>query len=166
MNTLVSVWSSFMRIPRRLFPAPRRPVSRWAVWPLVLFLAAFAATAVLLEHDQVLRFAAPWAFTWLIVTPWVWWLSVAGWGGITGFRAHLALLVRLTLLGLFVILLAEPRAVRTSDDLCVVYCLDSSDSIGEGASEQVRQWMLNTVGGKPKLHGAGVGRDRLGFAQP
>ena len=162
MNTLVSVWSSFMRIPRRLFPAPRRPVSRWAVWPLVFFLMAFAATAVLLEHDQVLRFAAPWAFTWLIVTPWVWWLSVAGWGGITGFRAHLALLVRLTLLGLFVMLLAEPRAVRTSDDLCVVYCLDSSDSIGEGASEQVRQWMLNTVGGKPKQDQAGLvvfGRD-------
>lgn len=154
--------TTLLRLPRRLVPTPRRPLSRWAIWPLVLFGAAFASTMVLLEHYQVLRFAAPWAFMWLIVTPWVWWLSAAGWSGLSGLRAQVALLVRLTLLGLFVMVLAEPRAVRTSDDLCLIYCLDTSDSIGDGAADQARAWMLDSVGGKPKQDQAGLvvfGRD-------
>ena len=155
-------FTPFLRALRVLFPEPRRALSRLAVVPLAAFLLVVAVAVVVLERMQLVRFAAPWAFAWLAVTPWIWWLHAAGWGGLHGARAVLALLVRLLLIATLVAALAEPRSVRTSDDLCLVYCLDASDSIGDGASGQARQWMLETVGAKPKQDQAGLvifGRD-------
>ena len=154
--------AALLRLARRAVPEPRRTVTRLAAWPLVLFLLLVAAGLVTVEQAHLLRFASPWAFAWLAVTPWIWWLHAAGWGGLHGARALLALFIRLLLIATLALALAEPRAVRTSDDLCLVYCLDASDSIGDGAGGQARQWMLETVGGKPKLDQAGLvifGRD-------
>ncbi len=154
--------AAVLRLVHRLVPPPRRPLARLAAWPLVLFLLLVAGGLVAVEKAQLLRFASPWAFAWLAVTPWIWWLHAAGWGGLHGARALLALFIRLLLVGTLALALAEPRAVRTSDDLCLVYCLDASDSIGDGAGGQARQWMLETVGAKPKQDQAGLvifGRD-------
>ena len=156
------IGAAVIRLARRLVPAPRRPVTRLEAWPLALFLLLAAAALVTVEQARLLRFASPWAFAWLAVTPWIWWLHAAGWGGLHGARAILALFIRLLLVATLALALAEPRAVRTSDDLCLVYCLDASDSIGDGAGGQARQWMLETVGAKPKQDQAGLvifGRD-------
>ena len=42
-------------------------------------------------------------------------------------------------------LLAEPRAVRRSDVLSVVYALDVSDSMGAKVSDQALGWIMQTV---------------------
>ncbi len=64
-------------------------------------------------------------------------------------RANSALAVRLCLLGLFVALLAEPRSVRSTDRLSVVFALDNSDSIGRTASERGAEFIAKVVNEKP-----------------
>ena len=86
----------------------------------------------------------------------------AGGSGLGPGRALAALLTRLLLVGAFVMLLAEPRAVRRSDALAVVYALDVSDSMGEKVSDQALGWIMESVGHKPAKDEAGLvvfGRD-------
>jgi uncharacterized membrane protein len=71
-------------------------------------------------------------------------------------RANSALAVRLCLLGLFVALLAEPRSVRSTDRLSVVFALDSSDSIGRTASERGAEFIAKVVNEKPDKDEAGL----------
>ena len=118
------------KLLERLFPRPRRPFHWSQVIPLLLFLVGFAALCVSLEWFDKLMFVAPWAFWLMLVTPWIWWLQVAGGSGLGRIRGFVALWTRLALIGLFVMLLAEPRAVRTSDHLSVIYTVDISDSVG------------------------------------
>lgn len=156
------IWSLPSRVLRRVVPPPRRPVLWWHAWPLALFLAAYAAVIAWLEISDRALFAAPWHFLWLLATPWAWWAHAAGWGGMRGTRGALSLLTRLALIGTFAAVLAEPRAVRTSDALSLVYVLDRSDSIGEQVSDQALEWVLTTAGGKPPKDNAGLvvfGRD-------
>jgi len=148
-----------MRLPsviHRLFPTPRRPLRPGAWWALGLYAALVAGALVVVEVAQIVRFARPGAFAWLLAAPWVWWLAVAGWSGLGGWRGSAALGVRLLLLTTAVASLAEPRAVRTSDQLGVVYCLDLSDSIDAATAESARKWMLETVRGKPARDQAGL----------
>jgi len=130
--------------------------------PLVVFLAVFGAAVAGLEGTGTLRFTRPVAFWFLFVTPWFWWLHLAGGAGLAGARAQAALLVRLAIVGVFVLLLAEPRAVRKSDTLSVVYALDISDSMGDKVSDQALSWIMQTVQKKPEKDEAGLvvfGRD-------
>ncbi|MCP4616582.1 MAG: VWA domain-containing protein, partial [Bradyrhizobium sp.] len=144
------------RIIRRILPSPRRRVTLWSAWPLVFFVVAFGGACLYLELANVLLFSAPAAFLLLLAAPWVWWMSVAGGSGLVRGRAALALLVRLLILGVFVVLLTEPRAVRESDQLAVVYALDVSDSIGEKSSDAAISYVANTVTGKPGRDSAGL----------
>lgn len=59
------------------------------------------------------------------------------------------LIIRLLLLAAFVFVLAEPRAVRTSDKLAIVYALDMSDSIGEQVVNQALTFVSRTAVEKP-----------------
>lgn len=124
--------------------------------PLALFLAAFAAVCVWLEWSHRLLFARPKMFVLLAVTPWVWWMHVAGYSGLSRARGVLALLTRLTLVGLFVMLLAEPRAVRTRDALSVVYAVDLSDSVGDDMTRDAFGFIMKTVADKPQKDEAGL----------
>lgn len=124
--------------------------------PLIGFLAVYAAVCLALEWRSVLRFTYRPAFVFLLLTPWLWWLSVAGGSGLGGARATVALLTRLALFGTFVMLLAEPRAVRKSDTLSVVYALDVSDSMGEKVSDQALAWIMQTLQHKPEKDEAGL----------
>ena len=56
-------------------------------------------------------------------------MHVAGYAGLPKTRGLLAMFTRLCLLGLLVMVLAEPRAVRSRDVMSVVFALDVSDSI-------------------------------------
>ena len=144
-----------MRVPRLLksfFPSPRSRL-RWTDGlPLVLFLIVYAVTVLLLDAGKVLPervsdslpgwllgvlrtceivlFTRPAAFWLMAVSVWLWWMSLNGYSGLNRFRSTVSLVIRLVLIGIFVALIAEPRAVRTNDTLSVVYALDISDSMG------------------------------------
>ena len=140
----------------------RRRVTFLALLPLVLFLALFAAAVIVCEMRGFVRFTWKPAFWLMLATPWVWWMHFAGWSGLTGWRAQAALVSRLLLVGTFSALLTEPRAVRKSDTLSMVYALDVSDSMGEKISDKSMEWILKTVGQKPEKDEAGLvvfGRD-------
>lgn len=139
-----------------LFPTPRKPVRWLDAWPLAAFLIVFVGAVVWLDATDRVLFERPWWFALLVVTPWIWWLSVAGMGGLTKGRAAAALITRLALAGILIAVLAEPRAVRKSDKLSVVYAVDISDSIGETTSEAARKFFARTVSEKPSDDEAGL----------
>ena len=139
-----------------LFPSARRRVTFAAVLPLLLFLAAVGALVIGLEQRGILRFTWKPAFWLLLASPWVWWLHFVGWSGLSGARALVALAVRFAVLALLVGVLAEPRAVRKSDNLSLVYVVDVSDSMGEKVSDKSIEWILGTVGKKPPKDEAGL----------
>jgi uncharacterized membrane protein/Mg-chelatase subunit ChlD len=133
-----------------------------AVLPLVVFLIVFATAILILEFRGIVRFSRPTAFWFALLMPWFWWMHLAGGSGLAGGRALVALLTRLSVAAIFITLLAEPRAVRKSDTLSVVYALDVSDSMGEKVSDQALSWVMQTVQKKPEKDEAGLvvfGRD-------
>jgi hypothetical protein len=124
--------------------------------PLLIFFVIVATAIVLCEWRGWVRFTWKPAFWLLLAAPWVWWLHFAGWSGLTGWRAQIALMSRLLLVAAFAALLSEPRAVRRSDALSLVYALDVSDSMGEKISDKSLEWILKTVGAKPEKDEAGL----------
>jgi uncharacterized membrane protein len=141
---------------RSLFPAARRRVTLLALLPLLVFLAVFAAAVISCEVRGIVRFTWKPAFWLVVATPWVWWMHFGGGSGLSGWRAQAALVSRLMLVGAFAALLAEPRAVRKSDTLSMVYALDVSDSMGEKISDKSMEWILKTVAQKPEKDEAGL----------
>jgi uncharacterized membrane protein/Mg-chelatase subunit ChlD len=145
-----------------VFPPPRRPLRLRAVVAPLAFILAMAAVVLYLELADVVFFERRSAFFLAGVLPWVWWQHEAGYSGLRGVRSVVALFVRLLLVAGFVMLLASPRAVRTSDVLSVVYAVDVSDSIGEGARDSALEFVARTASGKPERDEAGLvvfGRD-------
>ncbi len=154
--------STFNSCIAALFPPARRRVRTRDVLPLIVFGVLFGGVCAWLEFTNRLLFASPKAFLILITLPWVWWLHVTGFSGLAGFRSLLALITRMLLIGVFAMTLAEPRAVRKSDDLAVMYALDVSDSVGDATSEQALSYIVRTASEKPERDKAGLvvfGRD-------
>ncbi|QDT21269.1 VWA domain-containing protein [Gimesia chilikensis] len=141
---------------QQLVPRARTQVTWRRALPLIFFLLLYAGLCVGLELSGVLLFARPWAFVLILFAVWVWWLSVAGYGGLSRGRALAALLTRLVMLGLFVILIAEPRSVRVRDVISVVYAVDLSDSIGERSVDEALEFVTKTVTEKPPKDEAGL----------
>ena len=149
VESIKQIWKSFLPAPRQ------RPTWKDAV-PPAIFLALFAFICWYLEYRHVLLFARPAAFVLMIFTGWIWWMHLAGYAGLGKSRSMLATFIRLTLAGLFVMLLAEPRAVRTSDILSVVYAVDLSDSINEESTTRALEFVARTATGKPANDQAGL----------
>lgn len=143
-------------ILRPIIPAPRRPLTVSDVLAPTLFLLGFAALCLALEWTRTLIFASPNAFWLMVLTPWVWWMHVAGFSGLTGWRSQLAVCSRMALLGGLVMLLAEPRAVRVNHALSLMYALDASDSVGEAAADKALEFITRTAAGKPDGDEAGL----------
>ena len=144
---LSQLWATLRRY---LWPIPRQTPHWTACWPLVLFLALFGLTCWLLERRGLVLFANPKWFALLLCTPWIWWLSLGGYAGLSGWRATASLLARLLMVGLFAALLAEPRAVKSSQELVVIYVVDVSDSVGDFVQQQALQLVARDVAGKPQ----------------
>jgi uncharacterized membrane protein/Mg-chelatase subunit ChlD len=144
------------RISRQVVPPARGPVTLRQVVPLVGFLLVYAAVCVTLDRTGRVLFVRPAMFAIMVVSVWIWWMYVAGYSGLPRRRATMAFLVRMLLVGIFVLALAEPRAVRTSDTLSVVYAIDMSDSIGEGSTDAALQFLAQTVTQKPEKDQAGL----------
>ena len=79
------------RFLRPLFPPPRTPVTWRAALPLILFLALFLGGCLFVEMRGILRFSYRPAFWLALAMPWIWWMSVAGFSGLTKGRALVAL---------------------------------------------------------------------------
>ena len=132
---------SFLRkLPGMLLPPPRRKPRLAEALPALLFIIAFAAACAAVELLHIATFARPARFGWALVLPWLTWQHLQGWHGLGGWRGPAALLTRLALAGACVAALAEPRAVRSSRDLSVVFALDVSDSIGDSARRKALEF--------------------------
>ena len=117
------------RLLLSLFPAPRSSITWRAGIPLAVFLVVFIGGCAWLEFGHFLMFARPAMLGLIVLAPWFWWMHVAGYGGLPKGRGTVSLFVRLLVLGLFAMVLAEPRSVRSRDVMSVVFSLDRSDSI-------------------------------------
>jgi uncharacterized membrane protein len=148
--------NAIARTIRRVFPPPRGPLAWTDPLPLVVFLLLYGLAILLLEWQDVLTFTRPWQFLWMTVSVWVWWMALNGWSGLSRRRALQALIVRLLLVGTFVALMAEPRAVRTSDKLAVVYAVDISESVHPDQVAEALKFVAQTVAEKPQGDEAGL----------
>lgn len=147
---------TFRNFLRWFFPPPRRPVTAGAAAPLALFLIAFIATCVALDWLDIVLFTSPAWFALLVIAPWFWWMQVGGYSGLSGGRGAAAVFIRLLLLGLFIVLLAEPRAVRKHDTLSVIFALDTSASIGQGTSDEAMTFITRIASQKPEKDEVGL----------
>jgi uncharacterized membrane protein/Mg-chelatase subunit ChlD len=118
-------------------------LANWSV-PLPVF-------EVIWEHE----FVRPWAFLLLLATPWIWWMQAAGHSGLPEGRGAVAGFIRLMIAGLLIIVLAEPRAVKTSDVVSVIYNVDVSDSVNESRADALNL-VAETAGQKPATDQAGL----------
>ena len=136
---------------------PNRPwsLAGWFfAWTVLLFLDRILASFGRPVGSVV--FTQPWRFAWMVAAVWVWWMALQGWSGLNRRRSLQALIVRLALLGTFVMLIAEPRAVRTSDALSVVYAVDMSASIHPEQVNESLKFVSRTVAEKPEGDQAGL----------
>jgi uncharacterized membrane protein len=139
-----------------LAPPPRKRVTIGAVLPLLIFLITFAGVCWLANFRRWIEFSNLAPFGLLSLSLWVWWLQIAGYSGLSGFRSTVSLLVRLLVLGLLILALAEPRVVWRNEGLALIYALDVSDSMGEKVSDQSLSYILKTAGAKPEKDAAGL----------
>ena len=146
----------FRTLLQSCLPPPRRPFVWSSTAPLILFLLLYGSACFALEYSHLLLFERPAAFGLIAFAGWIWWMHLAGRGGLSRGRALAALWIRLSLVGLFVMAIAEPRAVRTRDVLSVVYALDISDSVGDGAIDSALSFISGQVQDKPAQDEAGL----------
>ncbi|MFT5127041.1 MAG: putative membrane protein, partial [Rhodothermales bacterium] len=147
---------------QNLFPPPRRPVTKRDAAALWAFGVVLAIVWIVVSVQELVLFVNPKAFFLLLALPWLWWQHVAGYHGLTGFRSVTALWMRFALATVLVLVLAEPRAVRGSSTLALVYALDVSDSVGDGARDAALEFAARTVSERPEGDEAGLiafGRD-------
>ena len=168
------------KLVMRIFPPPHRRV-RWQAgislfaFAVIMALICFSIVPTFLitstsrfwdfrwfritkpafEIVRELEFARPWIFLLLLVTPWIWWMQAAGHAGLPSRRGAWAGFIRLMICGLLILVLAEPRAVRTSDVVAVVYNVDVSDSVNEAKNEAM-DMVAATAAEKPSTDHAGL----------
>lgn len=130
---------------------------RWTErgWLDLGFLYRWGVAYPQFELVRELEFSRPWAFLLLLFVPWIWWLQAAGHSGLPQGRGGWAGFIRLVLCGLLIFVLAEPRAVRTSDTVSVVYSVDVSDSVSPWRSEALN-FVAATAAEKPGTDEAGL----------
>lgn len=124
--------------------------------PAVCFFTLFFVPVILVEALDRVMFISPGWFCLAAIAPWFWWLHASGFGRSRSGRSIVSLFVRYVLLGLFIMLLAEPRSVRKSDAMSVVFLVDQSMSISRDMSEQVMGYVAKVVGEKPEKDEAGL----------
>ncbi|HRA89734.1 MAG TPA: vWA domain-containing protein, partial [Planctomycetaceae bacterium] len=142
-------------IPTFVVTAGRPHLWNNVKWIDVSFLAKWNVSKPVFELVKELEFARPWAFALLLSLPWFWWMQAAGHAGLPAKRAAFAGFCRLCICGLLILVLAEPRAVRTSDVVSVVYTVDVSDSVNELRNEAL-EFVATTAAGKPGTDQAGL----------
>ncbi|MCX5662731.1 MAG: VWA domain-containing protein [Planctomycetota bacterium] len=168
--------------PRNFTP---RNLALWVIppWRRPLRLAdtiAAGTTAALFLGGSLMAslagwvlFVNPWVFLLTPIMLWAWWMHVQGFSGLVGYRGTMALVVRLLFVGLFILLFAEPRSVRKSENVAIVFAMDVSASIDDKAFKKtmtyVTKAVTNPTTGKPEKDLAGLvvfGREAAVELQP
>ncbi len=146
---------AFAIIPTPVFTASNP--QRWSApgFPRLPILTKLNVSFPQPELVRELEFASPWMLLLLLLAPWVWWLQAAGHAGLPVRRGAWAGFIRLLLLGLLILVLAEPRAVRTSDRVSLVYNVDVSDSVRPWRNEAL-DFVAQTAAEKPAADEAGM----------
>jgi uncharacterized membrane protein/Mg-chelatase subunit ChlD len=139
-----------------IIPPSRQPTTARSAAALFTFLVVFIGGCLFVELRDILMFSEPLAFLLLLLTPWFWWTHLHGYSGLTGARSFMAQFMRLTIFGVFIMILADPRAVRKNSDLSVVFALDLSDSIKRETSNDALQYVVTQVAKKPEKDKAGL----------
>ena len=137
-------------------PPPRKPFSWISLLVPTVFLLILGGVYLYLDLWHILVFTKPAWFTLLFLTPWFWWQFETGSSGLYGIRAVLAQFIRLAIFAIFVMLLAEPRAVRESNSLNVMYVLDVSDSIATPSVNRASDFIVKTAQQRPEKDKAGL----------
>ncbi len=148
--------AAFLKIYQEIFPAARKAVQKSQYWLLGIFLLFYAMLCFGLDWFDVLVFEKPYLFALSVFLPWLWWMHQAGYSGLPRVRGNVSLLIRLCLAGAFIMMLAEPRTVRTRDELAVIYAIDLSDSIGNDSVDKAIEFVARTVVTKPDRDKAGL----------
>lgn len=146
---------NFERLFRRIVPKPRARVTWIDALPLVLFLIAYAAVIIGVRLIDVIIFTKPVWFALMVISIWVWWMAICGWSGLNRRRSMQSLIIRLCLVGLFVAMLADPRSVRKTDELSIVYAVDISESIHPDRVTDALTFVARTSSEKPEQDVAG-----------
>jgi hypothetical protein len=141
----------------KIFPKIRGEFKWTMSLPLLIYLFLFIGLIFSFEYYKILTFNSLTPFWLMLLFPWIWWMSVAGYSGIRGARGVIALWIRLIMVSLFIFLLAEPQAVRKSDVLSLIYVLDTSDSIEHASVNKALTFMSRTVSEGRK------GKDKAGL---
>lgn len=158
---------------RDLIPPARRPVRRLDAVVAGVTAALFLGGSLVAALAGWVLFVNPLAFLLTPVMAWAWWMHAQGYSGLVGYRAVVALVVRLLFIALFILLFAEPRAVRKSENVALVFAMDVSASIDNKAFKQTMSYVTKAVTnpstGKPEKDLAGLvifGRDAAVELQP
>ena len=146
---------SFRKFLRRIFPKPRSRVTWQDALPLIIFLIVYALLIIGLQWIDRLIFTKPMWFGLMVMSIWVWWMSLSGWSGLNRWRSMQALIIRLLLVGVFVAMLADPRSVRKTDELSIVYAVDISESIHPDRITDALTFVARTTSEKPNQDVAG-----------
>ena len=139
-----------------LLPPARQQVTLRSALPLLLYLVLFPLTCWLLDRSETIIFTRLWPFGFIAAAPWFWWLGEAGYGNLSRSRAVVALIARFILLSLFIVALAEPRAVRKDEGLSVIFVVDTSASIRPEARDEAMRYAARIAKGKPEKDQAGL----------
>ena len=139
-----------------LLPPPRTAVTLRSAAPLIFFVLTFLLTCFLLDRSDTIIFTRLWPFGFILTAPWFWWMHQAGYANLSKGRALIALIARFILLGLFIIALAEPRAVRKDEGLSIVFVVDTSASIRPEARDEALRFIARITKGKPQDDHAGL----------
>ncbi len=99
-------------------------------------------------------------FLWLLAAlPLLWWFSFTALAALGPLRRLLALLLRTTVLGGFILALAGVQLVWTSDRTTVMYLLDQSESIPAAKRQQMLDYVIANV----RAHRDQARQDRAGI---
>jgi len=135
---------TFTRFAQQIVPPPRKPVTFADAVPLLIYTAFALTLLAVLTFGHVLIFTSLTPLWLLVLLPWVWWMSVVGYSGLSGWRKHASLYARFALLTLLAMTLAEPRMVRSSDAMQVIYVVDRSASVADLAVDQAGGFIFRT----------------------
>lgn len=142
-----------------IIPLPRIFFSPKTLWASGIELGSFRWTWNLKwptwEWIWDLDYVRPGMFFLLLVTPWIWWMQAAGHSGLAKRRGDIAAFIRLMIVGLLIMVLAEPRAVQTSSVNSVVYNVDVSDSVND-ARALAMNFVADSASKKPSTDEAGL----------
>ncbi len=111
---------------------------------VILFVLLFGLICLLMDVTDFVLFTRLWPFVLILFAPWVWWMHVVGYAGLRGWRGQVSLWARFVLLALIIVVLTEPRRVRSDDRLTVVFAVDVSASIDDGDVQGVMNYVLRT----------------------